>query len=168
MNIRDYVMKLLDTYQERSKKIELLHYELSHPAHVSENEIIGALAMAHGTGEGRPRGHISDKTRYIALNYETRINRMKNDAAKEVVGQLVTLEREQERLNYYVSLLNPRHAQLLKLLYFEGCSKEECAQKLEIATRTVRRIKDNAILELVEMYSFAGEAVSRICPGGVQ
>ena len=75
---------------------------------------------------------------------------------KKVVGQLVTLEREQERLNYYVSLLGPRHAELLKLLYFEGYSQEECAKKLEIATRTVRRIKDDAIAELVEMYSFTG------------
>lgn len=53
---------------------------------------------------------------------------MNSDTAEEVVGQLVTLEREQERLNYYVSLLNPRHAELLKLLYFEGYSQEECAK----------------------------------------
>lgn len=83
---------------------------------------------------------------------------MNSDTAEEVVGQLVTLEREQERLNYYVSLLGPRHAELLKLLYFEGYSQEECAKKLEIATRTVRRIKDDAIAELVEMYSFTGGA----------
>ena len=75
-------------------------------------------------------------------------NHVNSDTAEEVVGQLVTLEREQERLNYYVSLLNPRHAELLKLLYFEGYSQEECAKKLEIATRTVRRIKDDAIEEL--------------------
>ena len=159
MNVetKAYVIGLLESYQKRSKQIELLHYELSHPARVSENEIIGALALAHGDGEGgRPGGHASDKTLYIALNYQARANHANSDTAEEVVGQLVTLEREQERLNYYVSLLGPRHAELLKLLYFEGYSQEECAKKLEIATRTVRRIKDDAIAELVEMYSFTG------------
>ena len=54
MNVetKAYVIGLLESYQKRSKQIELLHYELSHPAHVSENEIIGALALAHGEGEG--------------------------------------------------------------------------------------------------------------------
>ena len=93
---------------------------------------------------------------------------MNSDTAEEVVGQLVTLEREQERLNYYVSLLNPRHAELLKLLYFEGYSLEECAKKLEIATRTVRRIKDDAIEELTEMYSFTGEIANKKYPEDVQ
>lgn len=164
MNVetKAYVIGLLESYQKRSKQIELLHYELSHPARVSENEIIGALALAHGDGEGgRPGGHASDKTLYIALNYQARANHANSDTAEEVVGQLVTLEREQERLNYYVSLLNSRHAELLKLLYFEGYSQEECAKKLEIATRTVRRIKDDAIEELTEMYSFTGEVVNR-------
>ena len=159
MNIetRMYVVDLLESYQKRSKQIELLHYELSHPARVSENEIIGALALAHGDGEGgHPGGHAPDKTLYIALNYQARIDHMKDDTAEEVVGQLVTLEREQERLNYYVSLLDPRHTELLKLLYFEGYTQEECAKKLNIATRTVRRTKDDAIAELAEMYSFAG------------
>lgn len=166
---KTYVVGLLESYQKRSKQIELLHYELSHPARVSESEMIGALALAHGNGEGsRPGGHASDKTLYIALNYQARTDHMNDNTAEEVVGQLVTLEREQERLKYYVSLLRTRHAELLKLLYFEGNSQEECAKKLKIATRTVRRIKDEALDELAEMYSFAEGVASRCCPESVQ
>ena len=171
MNVetKTYVIGLLESYQKRSKQIELLHYELSHPARVSENEIIGALALAHGDGEkGHPGGHASDKTLYIALNYQARANHVNSDTAEGDGGQIVALAREQERLNYYVSLLNPRHAELLKLLYFEGYSQEECAKKLEIATRTVRRIKDDAIEELTEMYSFTGEIANKKYPEDVQ
>ena len=71
------------------------------------------------------------------------------------------LEREQERLKYYVSLLEERQEKVIKLFYFEGYSQEECAKKLEIATRTVRRIKDDAIGELTEMYSFTVEVSNR-------
>lgn len=131
--------------------------------------MIGALALAHRNGEGScPGGHASDKTLYIALNYQARTDHMNGDTAEEVVRQLVALEREQERLKYYVSLLRTRHAELLKLLYFEGYSQEKCAKKLEIATRTVRRIKDEALDELTEMYSFTEGAANRCCLESVQ
>lgn len=102
MNIdtKTYVVGLLESYQKRSNQIDLLHYELSHPARVSENEIISALALGHGNGEGgHPGGHASDKTLYIALNYQARTDHENCYTAEEVVGQLVALERAQERLN---------------------------------------------------------------------
>lgn len=150
-----YVVGLLESYQKRSKQIDLLHYELSHPARVSENEMIGALALAHGDGEGgSPRNHASDKTLYIALNYRAKIDRMKDDASEEVVGQLVTLEREQERLNYYVSLLEERQEKVIKLFYFEGMNQDEAAEQMAVSVRHIRSIKANAINELVSMYEY--------------
>lgn len=164
---KTYVVGLLESYQKRSKQIELLHYELAHPTDISENEMIGALALAHGEGGGTG-GHISDKTLYIAMNYQQRTKNANQGNRAEIVSQLVELEEQQERLNYYVSLLKVRHAELLRFLYFEGYSQEECAKMLEIATRTVRRIKDDAINELTEMYSFTERAAKRTCPEPVQ
>ena len=162
-----YVVGLLESYQKRSKQIELLHYELSHPTNISENEMIGALALAHGEGVGTG-GHISDKTLYIAMNYQQRTKSANQEAQTEIVSQLVELENQQERLKYYVSLLKVRHAELLRLHYFEGYSQEECAKKLGIADRTVRRIKNDAIDELTEMYSFTERVAMRTCPEPVQ
>lgn len=164
---KTYVVGLLESYQKRSKQIELLHYELSHPSDISENEMIGALALAHGEGGGSG-GHISNKTLYIAMNYQQRTKKANQGTRAEIVDQLVELENQQERLNYYVSLLKARHTELLKLLYFEGYSQEECAKKLKVATRTVRRIRDDAIDELVEMYSFTKGVAKRACPEPVQ
>ena len=155
VNTKTYVVGLLESYQKRSKQIVLLHYELSHPVHVSENEMIEALALAHGNGEGgRPGGHASDKTLYIALNYQARMDRMNGDTAEEVVGQLVTLEREQERLNYYVSLLDEHQKKVIKLFYFEGMTQVEVADALEVTVRYVHAIKAKAIKKLVSMYEY--------------
>lgn len=157
MNVdtRMYVTGLLESYQKRSKQIELL---LSHPAHVSENEIIGVLALAHGNGEGgRPGGHASDKTLYIALNYQNRADQMNHDASGEVIERLVALEREQERLKYYVSLLSERRASVIKLTYFEGYTQEDVATKMEIAKRTVQTLKAQAIDDLTAMYEYTTE-----------
>ena len=162
-----YVVDLLESYRRRSKQIELLHYELSHPTDISENEMIGALALAHGESGGTG-GHISDKTLYIAMNYQQRTENAKQETRTEIVSQLVELESQQERLNYYVSFLKSRHAELLRLLYFEGYSQEECAGKLEVTARTVRRVKDEAIDELAEMYSFTRRSAKKTCPGPVQ
>lgn len=150
-----YVVDLLESYQKRSKQIGLLHYELSHPTRISENEMIEALALSHGDGEGsRPAGHASDKTLYIALNYQARANRVNGDTAEEVVGQLVTLEQEQERLNYYVSLLDERQRRVIKLFYFEGMTQDEVADVLEVTVRYVHAIKAKAITELTSMYEY--------------
>ena len=43
-DIKTYVVNLLETCQERKQKIALLHYELKHPAQISEIEMINAMA----------------------------------------------------------------------------------------------------------------------------
>lgn len=158
-----YVVGLLESYQKREKQIELLHYELAHPANISEDEMIGALALAHGEGGGHSDGHISDKTLYIAMNYRQQTQNANKNTRAEIANRLVELENQQSRLRYYVSLLNDRQAELIKLLYFEGYPQEKCAQNLSITTRTVRRIKDDAIQELTDLYCFTNGFASNIC-----
>ena len=74
---------------------------------------------------------------------------------EEIVVQLVELEQEQKRLDYYISLLNERQSKVIKLTFFEGCAQNDVARKLAIVPRTVRRIKDEGVDKLIEMYSFA-------------
>lgn len=159
MNIetKTYVVGLLESYQKHERQIELLHYELAHPIRISEDEMIGALALSHGAGEGiRPNSHASDKTLYIALNYQEKTEHMNTDATDEIVSQLVTLEKEQQRLKYYVSLLNERQRKVIQLFYFEEMSQDEVADAMGITVRYVHSIKAKAINELVSMYEYVG------------
>lgn len=154
---RTYVINLLETYQERKRKIALLHYELEHPARTSEAEMISAMALGHGAdGSSHTEGHISDKTFYIALNYQNRANKLNSDTKKEIVLQLVELEQVQERLEYYTSLLEKRQALVIRLAYFEGLPWDEVAEKAGAAVRTVHKIKNQALTQLAEMYQFTG------------
>ena len=154
VDTKTYVVGLLESYQKRSKQIDLLHYELSHSARVSENEMIGALALAHGDGGIRPGDHASDKTLYIALNYQKHTDEANQISAGEVVEQLVELEREQERLKYYVSLLKVRHKKVIQMFYFDGMAPDEVAEALQITVRYAHAIKSNAISELASMYEY--------------
>lgn len=157
-DMRVYVVNLLESSQERKRKIALLHYELEHPARTSEAEMISAMALGHGDGGGGgiPDGRISDKTFYIALNYQNRANKLNSDIKKEIVLQLVELEQVQERLEYYTSLLEKRQALVIRLAYFEGLPWDEVAEKAGAAVRTVHKIKNQALTQLAEMYQFTG------------
>lgn len=154
-DMRTYVIDLLESSPERKRKIALLHYELDHAAQASTDEMIEAMALGHGDGSGSgfSDGRISDKTFYIALNYQSRVGKLNGDTKKEIVLQLVELEREQERLEYYISLLSVRQAEVLRFGYFERLPWEEVASKVGVAPRTVRKIRDRAIEELAEMYN---------------
>ena len=155
-DMRDRVINLLETCPERKRKIALLHYELEHPACTTEAEMISAMALVHGDGSnnGHMDGHISDKTLYIALNFQNRTEKLNADVKQEIVMQLVELEQEQKRLNYYITLLDERKAIVLQLIYFKKLPLEEIASRIGVVLRTVRKIRDRAIDELVRMYDF--------------
>lgn len=54
---RTSVIDLLDTYQERQRKIAVLHFELDHTAQTSKNEMLETMALGHGDGyPGYPCG----------------------------------------------------------------------------------------------------------------
>lgn len=153
-DMRTRVINLLETCPERQRQISLLHYELEHPARLSDTETIGAMALERSEGGNHVKGHVSDKTLYIALNYQSRADKINADVKEEIVVQLVELEQEQKRLEYYMSLLAERQVTVLQLIYFKRLPLEEIAAQIGVVLRTVRKIKDRAIDELTEMYNF--------------
>lgn len=153
---RAYVIGLLESYHKRMNQIALLHYELEHPANVSPDEMIGAMSLGHGDGTAHSTGHISNKTLYIALNYQERTDHANSEAREEVVTRLIELEHEQERLVYYIDLLNDAQQEtVIRRFYFEGRTWSEIAQELHVVTRTIHKIKNRALDRLSEMYTFA-------------
>ena len=123
--------------------------------------VIGAVAsefkaagQARQEGAGRPEGHISNKTLYIALNYQDQARQLNAETFQEISAQLMKLEQEQDRLNYYLSLLEPRQEQVLRKAYLEKVPQEQVARELGVSVRSVQDIKAKAIDALAEMYAF--------------
>ena len=155
---KTYVVNLLETYHTRAQQIALLHYELKHPAHISPDEMIGTMNMAHGgEGSGHASGHVSDKTLYIALNYRDKADALNADVLSDTAARLTELEQEQDRLVYYVSLLDKRQTDVIRLSYFESLNQAEVADELGLGIRSVQTIKAQAINALTEMYAFTSE-----------
>ena len=159
MNIemKKWVINLLEGYHKRAQEIALLRYELAHPSQVTENEVIEAMSYARQEESGRPEGHISNKTLYIALNHQEQAERLNAEVSNEISTKLVQLEREQGKLEYYMSLLEPRQELVLRRSYFERFSQEKVAEELGISVRRVQDIKSQAIENLAGMYGFTAE-----------
>lgn len=155
-DMKAHVVKLLETYPERERQIALLHYEMRHTARISPEEMIDGMSLGHGDGVGgSSKGHISDKTMYIALNYQERMERMNAEAANEIAQCLLELESEQDRIRYYVSLLEKRESQVIRLFYMEQMSTESAEKTMHLSAKTLRKLKNQAVDALVKMYEFA-------------
>ena len=152
--LRKNIVRLLEAYQKNQQQIALLHYELKHPASLSPEEMIDTMSFVRGEGRGGVVGTVSDKTMYIALNYQEKLAKGNEEVITEISKRLVELEQERDRLHYYVSLLSKRQEEVIRLYYFEGYSWDEVARKMNVALRTTHKIKNQAIDHLTEMYGF--------------
>lgn len=154
-DMKKFVMSLLENYAACERKIAVLRYELEHPALVNRAEQIEAMNFGHGENAGHTKGHISNKTLYIALNYEEQAERMNAEAVDEIAGELFDLERQQKKLLHFVGLLEKREAEVIHLVFMEGVPTKEVARRYGLTYRTIDRIKRNAVEHLAEMYAYA-------------
>lgn len=155
IDMKAHVTSLLENYSKREQQIALLHYEMRRGARISPEEMINGMSLGHGDSMGGiGKGHVSDKTLYIALNYQEQMDRMNAEAANEIARRLLKLEAEQDRIRYYISLLETREAEVLRSFYIEGISWDEIALKVGVALRTVHKIKNRAVAHLVELYTY--------------
>ena len=151
-DMKKHVVHLLDTYHKRARQIAVLRYELSDPVKIREEEMIDTLQFTHQMDSSRPEGHISNKTPYATLNYRKKAERINAETFNEIYAELMALEQEQARLEYYISLLEPRQERVLRLTCFERIAQEAVAEEFGVTVRRVQDIKAQAISELAEMY----------------
>ena len=62
-------------------------------------------------------------------------------------------EHEAEHIEYIVGLLEPDRAAALRLLYFDGLTWKQAQDKLAVSGNTLFRYRQDAVSELVAMYS---------------
>ena len=115
INIKNYVIQELEAYPRILRQISVLRYEMEHPAHVSAQEMLDAMAYACGDRTGSSPGHVSDKTFYIAMNYRQKAAAANSEISEEISAKLLELERKKGRIEYYVGMLDSRKANVIRL-----------------------------------------------------
>ena len=156
-DIRMKVIAMLKEYPDNMRKIAQLKYELAHSSKISETEVLEAMAFKRGDGERYPIGEVSDKTLYIAMNYRNEAFRENREMFKDYNSLLIPLECRTGRLQYYISLLDQRQAEVIQLYYFEQESWDAISQKMGLTPKPLRRLRDEGVDRLAEMYEFSGK-----------
>lgn len=152
---KERVVELLKSYPAMKRRIEFLRFELGNIPVIGTRELIESLALGvNPDGQGfHYGGHPSDKTLAIALQYEGIQMNMERDTRSEIRQELRLLEAEVARLEFYITLLDDREANVIKSLYFEQNTWAEVITNLHTSERSVSRRRKDAICKLAEMYS---------------
>lgn len=153
-----YVVRLLEAYRSDTQHIAILRYELAHPQLVLPTEMLEALALAKGDGGKGSAGYISDKTYYIAMNYQEKTESMNQENVSSISKELRQLEQKVSRLEHCVSQLIPAQQSVIKGIYFENKGLKNLAVELHLSERTLQRYKESAVDVLVAMYETLSKA----------
>ena len=103
--------------------------------------MLDVMQFARSDGSGRTVGHISNKTLHIAPNYREQAARIHVESLDDISRELVSLMEEQDRLEYFASLLEPRQEKVLRLICFEWVPLEMVVEKLGVTVCRVQNIR---------------------------
>ena len=119
--LRKQVIADLKEYPNLKRKLALLQFECSHPPKVTGDDVIGGMALSRPIDDGiRHAGYISDKTMRIAMEYQDRQNYLNHETKREIVEEMTEVEAALQKLEFYVSQLEPKQAEVIRAHYFEG------------------------------------------------
>lgn len=152
---RAKAIRLLESFHEREQKIALLKYELMNFPQASPGEVMDGMSLGHSCELAPRSGYVSNKTLFIALNYQDRAEQINAETLNDILDELGEVERVQNRLKYYVSILSPQQEKVIRRFYFEGHGWEEIAKEVKVALRTVHKIKNRAFDKLAEFYDYS-------------
>ena len=159
----DMIMKKLENYRSVKKKLDLLSYELSHPAQITENEYLSAVATGTSRMDAQVRGNGPnlDKTLGLAVSYREKTEQINSDIVSEVFREWRELKAEIDRLDFYMGLLEPEHGQILRQYYVQGKKWHEIEEETNTPRRTIMRWRNEAVEHLTEMYNYTSKLNSR-------
>ena len=156
--IREQVIDDLKQYPELKKKVILLRYEQEHPARLSDSEVIDSMALSRPVSDGiRPAGFISDKTMRIATQFRDKKDRLNQETIMEIAQELYAVEQQLSKLEFYVSQLEEKQAEVIRKYYFERKTWGELQREMHLAPRTLIKRRDDGLDGLVSIYSYLGQ-----------
>lgn len=158
----EMIVRKLEAYNSVKEKLALLCYELSHPAQITDNDYLEAVAVSSSRVDSPTKGGPNlDKTLGLALSYRENADRLNAEVVSEVFREWQELQSEINRMDFYMRLLSAEHQQVLQLYYVRSMKWTEIESETGVPKRTLMRRRTEAIDRLTEMYNFTGRLTNR-------
>lgn len=159
VNIYTYeiVTQMLKGYRELQRKTLQLEFEITNYIPIATGtDIIDSMTFGKAMDDGFNiihNGHVSDKTAQIAVSYADKAERLNIKHKQELEDELRSINMEMLRMEYYIGLLEEKHAKVLRLLYYDGLTLVKTAESAKISLDSVKSYRKAGILSLVDMYN---------------
>lgn len=133
------VLNQLEKYQETTRRLELLRYEIQHLDRVTPSDVIEMMTFQKDVADSNHDTPYPKAVPEIALSYRQVAERLNAEAVDELLSVYADLCQTHDRLLHYIGLLDPRQQSVIRKYYFESCTWNEIADALGITTRTAQR-----------------------------
>jgi len=97
------------------------------------------------------------KTMRIATQFRDKKDRLNQETIMEIAQELYTVEQQISKLEFYVSQLEEKQAEVIRKYYFEGKTWGELQREMHLAPRTLLKRRDDGLDALVSIYSYIGQ-----------
>ena len=144
------VEMLLKNYPAMKRELQVLRFELGSITTSLHPEVILDKTFARSGNERVAGSHTSDKTADMVVEY---VDSQRNSVYHALNALIHNTQAELRRLEYYLSLLPPDEAEVVRLFYFDALSWEEITLKAGCSLSTLQRRKKKGVEKLAYYYS---------------
>ena len=152
MDMKAYVISLLQEYNNMILEMDALQFELKNLAAAKDTEMIEALTFSFPDGDRVQSGKVTNKTQGIALTYVEKFSELKEQATCEINSRLQWLTVTVKRLDYYINKLEAHQASIIRDYYFERYSWRDLQELRGITYKTLIKYRNDGIKILVGKY----------------
>lgn len=150
---KDIISKL-ESYKDLKRKALQLAFELeNYQAEITDDDIIETMMFNNRVDEYVSSGQFFDKTANIAVSYSEKAVNMNIRRRQDLENEYSHISLELRRLEYYISIIEQKYSDILRLLYLEDMTYVSTAAELNISLATVPNNRNKAIEKLTEMYN---------------
>lgn len=151
------VAQMLKEYKDLKRKALQLEFEISNYIPIATSEdMIDSMTFNNTLGDGINsihNGQATDKTANIAIAYAEKVDKLNIKHLQELEDDLRAVNMEMLRLEVYINLLDEKYAKILRALYLEGMTFVDAAEKNQISTTALKKLRVAGIRKLVDMYN---------------
>ncbi|MCT8977906.1 hypothetical protein N4T77_15005 [Clostridium sp. CX1] len=153
MEMREYIIYLLENYNKISCDIKQLQFELETFQNLLPEEMIESMNFSSNFERKAHSCSLSDKTSTIAIIYEKLSQRVNKEAEEEIIKKIKASKYELGKLDYCIGRLDPKIKDVIKGYYLDKKSWGHLKGELFMSDSVLNRNRKKGIDKLAEMYS---------------
>lgn len=150
--MQEKVLSLLESYEQMSRALQLMYYELQSIHRISPEDVIEVMSLQRKNEENTTE--LPHDVESIATCFRNVTARWNQETICEISEQYANLRQRHDRLLYYISLLESRQKHVITEYYIAGRNWLEITKELNVTRRTAYNIRREAVKELAKMYTF--------------